>query len=165
MLVVALSCSGDDGDDDDQRAAGVTTTSTSTSTTAACTTPPTDGAGGPAEVVATTDELQLAIVDRGASVEVVSLFTGCPPETVLLDGSPATFPVGGTVTHGDGISCTPSGEIIVRSATSDDGATYQAAATTYRLDGNELELVDESGTTIEAHDDPEALRAHYEIDC
>jgi hypothetical protein len=162
LLAVAIGCSGDDdgGGDGDQRAAATSTTSAEP-----CTTPPTASGGAPAEVVATAGGLQLAIVDQGASVDVVAIFHGCPPEPVLIGGSRAAFPVGGTVTHGDGLACDEDGGVTVRSATSDDGATYQAVAKTYRLDGDELVLVDESASTIDANEDPDALRAHYEIDC
>jgi hypothetical protein len=108
--------------------------------------------------------VQLAIVDHGASVDVVSLFKGCDGAQVSLAGAPAALPIGGTVTHGDGMRCDDDG-FTVLSATSDDGATYQAKTTTYRLAGTELVETDTDASTIEAQQDPDALRPYYELDC
>lgn len=168
-LVPALvACSGDD---DDQHAAGVTTTTTSSTsrpsstTTSDCVAPkPTAADGTPATVVARIGDVQLAVVDHGASVDVVSLFSGCDLTPVTLDGATAALPIGGTVTHGDGMRCDGE-DITVLSATSDDGETYQAKATTYRLDGTTMVEIDTKASTIEAQEDPDTLRAYYELDC
>jgi hypothetical protein len=166
-LLGAVACS----DDDDPQAAAVTTTSTTTSTTAdACPDgepdPPAAADGSPAEIVATAGDLQFAVVDHGASVDVVSLYltVDCALEPVSLGGSVAALAVGGSVTQGDGIRCA-NGDVTVLSATSDDGATYQATTTTYRVDGSELIEVDTAATTIEAQTDSEALAAYYRLDC
>ena len=169
LIVLALTACSDD--DDAPRAAGVTTTTAvslpTTSTTAA---PACDGAtpkaadGSPAPVVGTAGDVTVAIVDHGASVDVVSLFKGCDLDPVTLDGAAAAFPIGGTVTHGDGLRC--DGDRFVHlAATSDDGATYHAVATTYELDGTTLVVVDTQASTIEAHENPDALGAYYDLDC
>jgi hypothetical protein len=170
VLTLLVACSGDD--DDGPRAASATrttrpttTTSESTTTAVACDLPPPKAADGTdAQVVATVGDVQLAIVDHGASVDVVSLFKGCDGAQVSLAGAPAALPIGGTVTHGDGMRC-ENGEYTVLSATSDDGQTYQAKTTTYRLDGTALVETDTDASTIEAQQDPDALRPYYELDC
>ena len=173
LLVVALALSCSSGDDD-QHAAGASTTrssttttsSSTTSTTEACasTTPPTAADGTPAPVVGHIGDVQLAVVDHGASVDVVSLFRGCDLEPVTLDGATAALPIGGTVTHGDGMRC-DGDRIVVLSATSDDGETYQAKQTTYRIEGSSLVVTATKAATIEAQREPDALRPYYELDC
>lgn len=167
IALVLTACSGDD--DGTPRAAGVTTTTTrrTTTTAEACppgSPPPTATDGSAAEVVAKFGDVQIAIVDRGASVDVVSLFAGCAEAPVQIDGATAALPVGGTVTHGDGIRCTGD-RIVVLSATSDDGKTYQAKATTYRLEGTRLVAGAVKAATLDSSRDTEALRAYYELDC
>ena len=163
LLGLALVACSDDHDDGAPGAAAVTTTST-TAGAAACDDVPRAADGTEAEIVGTSGDVVLAVVDHGASVEVVSLFRGCPPAPLRLDGAPTAFPVGGTVTHGDGLACRDGG-IEVLSATSDDGSTYQTVTRHYELDGDDLVLVDEVAGTIEADEEPDALRAHYEISC
>lgn len=166
VLVVALVSCG--GDDHDPAAAKPRPTTTST-TAARCSPAPTLPAaadGSPAELIATSGDVQIAIVDHGASVDVVSLFaeTDCTITAITLDDAPAAFPIGGTVTHGDGLACR-DGRYEVLSATSDDGATYQATSKTYRLDGTALVQVDTAASTIEAKAEPDALGAYYQLDC
>jgi len=141
LLLLAVACSDDDGDSGEKSAA--TTTSATTATTA------------PADAACFTFEE----VDRGASVTVFGVYD-CDGEPLTLDGAPAAFPVGGTVTHAEGIRCEDDA-LIVRSALSDDGETYQAVEKTYAVEGTELVLEDESGSTIDA----EAAQPYYEIDC
>lgn len=165
--VAVAACSGDDGGK--PRAAGVTTTTTErrTTTAEACppgSPPPTATDGSAAEVVAKFGDVQIAIVDRGASVDVVSLFAGCAETPVRLDGATAAFPIGGTVTHGDGIRCAGD-RIVVLSTTSDDGKTYQAKATTYRLVRTTLVAGAVKAATLDSSRDADALRAYYEVDC
>jgi hypothetical protein len=166
LVLVLASC----GDDDEPRAASVTTTVTSaTTTSAACDAepgPPLAADGTPAQVVATVGDLQIAVVDHGASVDVVSLFgvVDCELQAVQLGGSPATLAVGGSVTHGDGLRCDEDG-ITVLSATSDDGVTYQATSVTYRVEGTDLVEADRTSTTIEAQSDPQTLEGYYRLDC
>jgi hypothetical protein len=173
LIVLSLvACSGDDGN---QHAAGTSTTraqstsstsvaSSSTSSCGASSPTPTAADGTPASVVARLGDVQLAIVDHGASVDVVSLFRGCDLEPVTLDGATAALPIGGTVTHGDGMRC-EGDRIVVLSATSDDGETYQAKQTTYRIEGSSLVVAATKAATIEAQREPDALRPYYELDC
>ena len=167
LIAAGVSCS----DDDEPRAQGASTTATSSTTVAddcagSDLVPPTAVNGTPAEVVATSGELSFAIVDRGASVDVVSIFrtVDCALEPVNLDGAPVALSVGGSVTHGDGIRC-DGDEVTVLSATSDDGSTYQATAVTYEVDGTDLVETDRDASTVEAQQDPDGLAAYYRLDC
>lgn len=169
VALIALLLAGCGDDDDDQRSQAVTSTSTSTTTqecAGADTVPVTAVGGAPAEIAATAGDLTLAVVDRGASVDVVGVYrtVDCAFEPVLLGGEPATFAAGGSVTHGDGLRCEDD-RITVLSATSDDGATYQATAVTYEIDGIELVEVDREASTIEAQEDPDTLDPYYRLDC
>lgn len=168
LVAVALILAGCGDDDDERRAASVTTAATAIEDDCAGAdpVPPTAADGSQAEVVATAGEVQLAIVDRGASVDVVSLFAtvDCALEAVQLDGAPATLAVGGSVNHGDGVRC-EDGTVTVLSATSDDGETYQATAVTYEVDGTELVEVDREASTIDAQADPAVLDPYYRLDC
>jgi len=164
-LVPLAACSHGDGK---ERAASVTTTTAPrTTTTEACPTPtpkPTAADGSDADVVGTFGDVKLAVVDHGASDDVVSLFEGCNLTPVSLDGSTAALPIGGTVTHGDGIRCNGD-DFIVLSATSDDGETYQAKATTYRLEHHALVATSTKASTIIAKQEADTLRGYYELDC
>jgi hypothetical protein len=159
------------GHDAKHRAAGTTTTSSttagrvSTTTSGRCATPKrTASDGTPATVVATAGDLQVAIVDHGASVDVVSLFTRCSATPLTLNGSAATLPIGGSVNQADGIRC-DGDRILVLSATSDDGSTYDATVTTYRLQDDALVQVKKSSSTIDAHAHPDDLAPYYKVDC
>jgi hypothetical protein len=168
LVALALGACGDD-DDDAPTAQSVTTTSTTEGAedcSGADPVPPTAADGSPAEILATVGDLQLAVVDHGASVDVVSLFVtiDCAFTPVRLDGATAALAVGGSVTHGDGLRCEDD-EITVLSATSDDGATYQATAVTYEVEGTELVEVGREASMIEAQDDPETLAGYYRLDC
>lgn len=163
-LVIALAaCSGGRADDK-QHAAGTPRRSSSSVHPACSPDTPTAADGTPASVIARIGDVQIAIVDRGASVDVVSLFRGCDLTPVTIDGTVAALPIGGTVTHGDGLRC-DGNRIVVLSATSDDGATYQATATTYQLSGTKLVARGKSVSTFEAQRDSETLRSYYELDC
>ena len=165
--MVVTGCSDDD---DEPRSASATTTTTTEDDgcAGADPDPPTATAtdGSVAEIVATAGMVHVAIVDRGASVDVVSLFAtvDCAYEAVQLGGATATLAVGGSVNHGDGLRC-DGDTITVLSATSDDGETYQATATTYAVEGTQLVEVDREASTIEAQADPGALDPYYRLDC
>ena len=165
LLLLALAACGTDDDDDGSPAVSTTTTASDPCPGGDPALPPAAD-GSPAEVVAATGNLRLAIVDRGASVEVVSVFRldGCDVRQVEVGGQPVAFPVGGTVTHGDGIRCRGD-RLVVLSASSDDGETYQATTVTYEVEGTALSEVDRAASTIEAGEDPETLRAYYSLDC
>lgn len=98
--------------------------------------------------------------DRGASVTVYAV-RDCDGRPLTIGGSPAALPVGGTVTHGQGLACTDRGALVVKAANSDDGVTYQAVDTTYQIDGTALVEVDETSSTIDAAE----VAPYYELDC
>ena len=174
LALALLSGCSDDGDDDGPQAQAATTTTATTEPTAepadcagADPVPPEAADGLPAELVATDGDLTFAVVDHGASVDVVELYAtvDCAYEPVLLDREATAFAVGGSVTHGDGIRCEDDGRITVLSATSDDGQTYQATTVTYEVDGTAMVEVDRDAATIEAGEDPDGLAAYYRLDC
>jgi hypothetical protein len=72
-------------------------------------------------------------VGTGASATIVGLFQlvrGCDLVRVTTEaGAPATFTVGGTVTHLDGLRCPDGGGLDVLSARSTDGDTYAGTVT------------------------------------
>ena len=138
VLVLVPACS----DDGDKSGAPASTTTTTT-------------AAAPAEAAC----FEFQEVDRGASVTVYGVFD-CDGSPLQLAGVDAAFPVGGTVTHAEGLRCADDG-LVVRSALSDDGETYQAVERTYAVEGDELVLEGESGSTITA----EEAQPYYELDC
>lgn len=147
MLALGLlaSCSDDDGGD--QRAQSATTTTTTPTSTASV------------DCELTTD-----VVDTGASVDVVAV--RCDGQRLTLDGQPVAFPVGGTVTHGEGVRCdSESGRVTVLSATSDDGTRYDATAVTYAVEDAALVEVDRHTSTIDATTEPGTLDPYYRLDC
>ncbi|MBW3610721.1 MAG: hypothetical protein KY438_04230 [Actinobacteria bacterium] len=97
----------------------------------------------------------LVVTGAGASVVVVGLFqfVECALSQVSFEsGQPAELPVGGSVTHADGLECT-DGTLIRLSAASADGENFSTTETRYRVDGNTLvELGTEAAThpTLEA---------------
>lgn len=118
-----------------------------------------------------TGETVLAVTGSGASVVVVGLFqlVECAISHVAYPGGqPAQLPVGGTVTHGDGIRCAsgPDGAGLVRlTATSSDGESFTTTHTRYRVDGNTLvEVGSASGELDRGSAGPE-LDRYYTIDC
>lgn len=164
VLTALSSCSGDDAD----RGAPATDPTTTTAAPSCRPEPtlPPAADGSPAEVVATVGDVKIAVVDHGASVDVVSLFVAvdCELRAVTLLGERAALPIGGTVTHGDGLACSADA-FEVHTATSDDGVTYQTTTTRYRLDGTALVEMDRVAAALEAKDDPGALDAYYRLDC
>jgi hypothetical protein len=83
---------------------------------------------------------------------------------VQLAGSPAVLGFGGSTQHGDGFTCTPKGQIEVRSAVADgSGSTYTVTTTTYRLTVTDLVKV-RSSSTKAAQGSPE-VEASYALDC
>lgn len=164
-LMVVAGCSDEE---DEPRAASATTTTTADDDECAGAdpVPPKAADGSVAEIVAIAGTVDIAIVDRGASVDVVSLFAtvDCAYEPVQLGGATATLAVGGSVNHGDGLRC-DGDTITVLSATSDDGETYQATATTYEVEGTQLVEVDREASTIEVQAGSGALDPYYRLDC
>jgi hypothetical protein len=90
-----------------------------------------------------------AVVATGASATVYGLFKvdGCELVEVTVGGTPAEFPVGGTVVNQAGLFCTDSGAVAVATATSEDGVTYSGVRTDYRLEGTAL--VQQSSAPLE----------------
>ncbi len=94
-----------------------------------------------------------AKVDSGASAEILGLFAfaDCEVRTVDLDEAPATFPVGGSVGSSAGLDCAAPG-IVVFSASSNDGQTYETTSTSYRLEAGELSFVGADAGTVDVGD-------------
>ena len=145
VVLVIAACSDGGDDDDDKAGAGATTTTTTATTTT------TDA--GP-EACFTFEE-----VDRGASVTVLSV-SDCEGNPLLLDGAEAAFPVGGTVTHAEGMRC-EGDRLVVLSAVSDDGETFQATETAYEVRDGELVRGEAVGRTLSADE----AQPYYELDC
>jgi hypothetical protein len=191
-LLTAAACTGDD--DGDGRADSTTTaadsdtttttsvsSTTSTSDAEATTTvpcenppaPPADDGSGEARVLgradvggAPGDEL-FAVVGSGASVTLVGVFglEGCVVHRLTgPDGGPATFAIGGTVTHVDGLRCDEA-TLVVLSATSTDGVTFQARAQRLLLDtaGRLMRIGAAEEETITSADP--ALAAYAALSC
>lgn len=106
-----------------------------------------------------------AVVDSGASTEVVGLFLleGCTLVPVTDEtGRPLLVPVGGSVTHGDGFRC-DAGRLVVVSVRSGDGLRYTWTETTMTLGDGRLR-VDGVATDEIPGDDPRLGNA-YDVDC
>jgi hypothetical protein len=95
-----------------------------------------------------------AKVDSGASAEILGLFAflDCELRAVVLNDAPATFPVGGSVGSSAGLDCAAPG-VVVFSASSNDGQTYEATSTSYELYAGELTFVGADVATVTV-DDP-----------
>ncbi len=106
------------------------------------------------------------VTGGGASVVVVGLFqfVECAMSRVLLQsGQPAEFPVGGGVTHADGLACA-GGALVQRSATSTDGERFDTTDTRFQVDGNTL-VGQGAPVTDTLSGDEDALDAYSTIDC
>ena len=116
-------------------------------------------------------ETLLAVVGSGASVNLVGLFqfVECAISRVTDEaGRPIELPVGGTVTHGDGLRCSsgPEGAGLTRlSATSSDGVIFETTETRYRVDGNTLVELGSTSGTLDADSAGAELERYYIIDC
>ncbi len=83
---------------------------------------------------------------------------------IQLDGSPAVLGFGGSVQHGDGFTCTPKGQIEVRSAVANGGgSTYTVTTTTYRLTATDLVKVRSS--SAQAAQGSREVEESYNLDC
>jgi len=128
-------------------------------------------APGPAPVLGTGD------VDRDGRVEVFVRtaqgasttfatpyrYDGSALRVVLLDGEPAQLGIGGSVTHGDGFRCLPTGVLEVSKAESEDGTTFTVQVSTYRLGGNELVVA--RTATVRAKEGEVAVERAYTVSC
>lgn len=103
---------------------------------------------------------------QGSSTSFVTPFRydGRTFAPLTLDGEQVKLGVGGSATHGDGFSCTEQGTLVVRSASSDDGASFTVTSTTYRVDGHRLVQVARRTAQAQGMDDPRVGEA-YLVDC
>ena len=128
-------------------------------------------APGPAQVLGTGD------IDRDGRVEVFVRtaqgastsfatpyrYDGSALRVVLLDGEPAQLGIGGSVTHGDGFRCLPTGLLEVSKAETEDGTSYTVQVSTYRLTGDELVVA--RRTTVQAEQGDVAVGRAYTVTC
>jgi hypothetical protein len=105
-------------------------------------------------------------VGQGASTSTLRMFalTGSSLAPVDSAGAPLLLVIGGSVTHGDGFSCTPNGQLVVRSAQSDDGTAFTVTTTTFRLAGGAAVRLSRTTTKATGMDDPR-VRPAYQVDC
>ena len=90
-------------------------------------------------------------------------FDGTVLRELQLDGGPARLVIGGSVTHGDGFTCLPSGRLEVRSADSPDGAEFTVHVDDYKLVGAQL-VLQKSSSSHAKQGDP-AVESSYEVHC
>jgi hypothetical protein len=90
-------------------------------------------------------------------------FDGTTLHELQLDGGPVRLGIGGTVTHGDGFRCLPSGRLEVRSADSQDGDAFTVHVDTYRLGASELVLL--SSTTSPGKQGDPSVEQSYVVSC
>lgn len=165
FVTFAASACSDDGDDEPQAQPLESTTTTerptstsrrprpSSTTTTSCPVPTGDDLRALVDLDRDGRDEVWRAVGTGASTEIVELRrrdAGCAETPVTLDGAPAQFPIGGTVTHLDGIRCvdTDDGDdgidlVNQLSATSEDGITYATVARRYLYADGALTSFDE----------------------
>lgn len=76
-------------------------------------------------------------VGSGASTDIVSpfVFRQCQLQRVELNGAPAEFPIGASLTHAEGLQCIGPNVGIERfDTTSSDGSTYTGTSETFTID-------------------------------
>jgi hypothetical protein len=103
---------------------------------------------------------------RGASTSFVQAYRydGAALRELTYDGGHIRFGIGGSVTHGDGFTCTDNGSLVVSTAESDDGSTYRVRRRTFRVSGATLVLALETVATTTSRDDAR-VRSAYQVDC
>jgi hypothetical protein len=79
-------------------------------------------------------------------------------------GENVELPLGGGITHGDGIACAEA-TLVRLSATSTDGEAFSATDTSYQVDGNTLIEVDSETATLTRATDDEEINRYYALDC
>ena len=112
-------------------------------------------------------ETVFAVTSAGASVVVVSLFqfVECSLASVrFASGETVALPVGGGITHGNGVACA-GGELVASSAMSRDGQSFTTEDITYRVDGNTLHEVSKDRASLTRPGDAAALERYYTLDC
>lgn len=90
-------------------------------------------------------------------------FDGTTLRELQLDGGPARLGIGGSVMHGDGFACLPSGRLEVRSAESQDGSAFTVHVQVYRLSASELVLV--SSSSSKARQGDPSVESSYQVRC
>jgi hypothetical protein len=90
-------------------------------------------------------------------------FDGTALHELQLDGGPVRLGIGGSVMHGDGFSCLPSGRLQVRSAESQDGSEFTVHVDDYRLTTSQLVLV--SSSTVHGKQGDPAVEESYQVRC
>lgn len=103
-------------------------------------------------------------VGSGAAADILELrrVEGCVEVPVLLEGVPAQFAIGGTVTLLQGVRC-DDGLVVHLGATSEDGERYATLDVSYELVDGELVRVDDESGELDASD-PE-LRDYSSFEC
>lgn len=101
----------------------------------------------------------------GASTEFATpyRFDGTSLRELQLDGGPARLGIGGSVTHGDGFRCLPSGLLEIRQAESTDGTTFTVRADRYAIVG--VQLVLKSSSTGKGTQGSPSVESAYNADC
>ena len=102
---------------------------------------------------------------EGASTEFATpyRFDGTALKELQLDGGPARLGIGGSVTHGDGFRCLPSGLLEIRQAESTDGTTFTVRADRYAIQG--VQLVLKSSSTAKGTQGSPTVESAYTADC
>ncbi|MDT7537596.1 MAG: hypothetical protein QOI82_1181 [Actinomycetota bacterium] len=103
---------------------------------------------------------------RGASTSFVQAYRydGKTLKELTFDGGHIRFGIGGSVTHGDGFTCTDNGQLVVSTAESNDGKSYRVHDVSYRVSGFTLIRLLETFATASSMDDPR-VRAAYQVEC
>lgn len=83
---------------------------------------------------------------------------------LVLDGQHVRLGIGGSVTHGEGFSCTDAGTLVVRAAQRQDDGTWELSSSTYEVEGHALVQVDRSDEAGVAESDPR-VGGSYLVDC
>lgn len=106
----------------------------------------------------------LVVTGSSAAGPKVGLFVlaSCNLQRVTLAGAPAEFPVQSTANAKNGLACQAAG-LVVYSATSSNGQTYQASTVSYLLEGALLDEVHRNTTQLGATD--QALTAYGAFTC
>ena len=90
-------------------------------------------------------------------------FDGKALHELQLDAGPVRLGIGGSVRHGDGFRCTPTGQLEVRSADSADGRDFTVHVSLYRLTATQLVLI--NSTTSRAKQGDASVENSYNVDC
>jgi hypothetical protein len=126
---------------------------------------------GPATLLGTADvdrdgraEVFLQTAE-GSSTEFATpyRYDGSKLAELQLDGGPARLGIGGSVTHGDGFRCLPTGLLEVRQAESPDGRTFSVRADRYAIVGTQLVL--RSSSTGKGGQGSPSVESAYSADC